>query len=439
MSAPRTVAAATRRVFVLTWLRWLPVGLLTPVLVLLAQERGLSLAQVGLLFVVHGFVVAGLELPTGGIADVLGRRPVLLLSAVLHLLSCVLLLFATGLLGFAMVMLAKALGRSLDSGPLEAWYVDMVHQLDPAADVTPGLAWRAAADGGGLALGALLGGIAPALATGGGADALLVSVAAAGVLDVLYLVALLPLVNESRPPREGSLAQALREGAAQVPATVRGAVRLGVADRALRLILMLSFLSGVVLAGLELLGPLRFAGLAGGTDEGAALFGVVLAVSFAAAGVGAVSGPRVRSLLRGSTRAACAAVTAIGAVAVGLVAGPEAAVLAGGAYAVFYAANGAAWPLLHATGHGRVTASHRTTMLSAISLAVALGGVTASVVLPRVAELSSLKTGFLATAGAAALGGVLSLRLPRDEGTGRRPGSAGGRRVGTATDPFRAF
>ena len=83
MSAPATVSAATRRLVGLTALRWLPVGLTTPVTVLLALSRGLSLREVGLLFTVHGLVVLALELPTGGLADVLGRRPVVVLGAFL--------------------------------------------------------------------------------------------------------------------------------------------------------------------------------------------------------------------------------------------------------------------------------------------------------------------------------------------------------------------
>ena len=89
MSAPTTVRAATRRLVGLTALRWLPVGLTTPITVLLAQSRGLSLAEIGLLFTLHGVVVLALELPTGGLADVLGRRAVVVTGAALHLVSCV--------------------------------------------------------------------------------------------------------------------------------------------------------------------------------------------------------------------------------------------------------------------------------------------------------------------------------------------------------------
>lgn len=412
MSVPRSIASATRRLVALTALRWLPVGLLTPVLVLLAQERGLSLPQIGVLFVVHGAVIVVLELPTGGLADVVGRRPVLVVSAVLHLLSCLLLVVAGGLAGFLLASVVKGAGRALDSGPLEAWYVDTVQRLDPDADITPGLGWHGAADGGGLAAGAVIGGLLPGLVAAGGAEALVVPFVVAAVLDLVYLAALLPLVTEPRPPREGSALQAFRAGAADVPRTVAGAVRLSASDPPLRLVLLLTALGGVAIAGLELLGPVHFAALAGGTAEGAALFGVVLAASFGAAALGAVSAPRARRLARGSTRVACAVVTLLGALGVGALAGTEASVLAGVAFAVYYTAHGAGWPLLTAVSHSRVTAAHRSTTVSAISLAMALGGIGGSLLLPLVAQRTSTDTAFVVLGGVVLLTAGLCLRLP---------------------------
>jgi len=62
----------------LLFLRWLAVGLVIPIQVLLPLSRGLTLGQVGLVFSAQGFVVLFLELPTGGLTDSWGRRPVLL-------------------------------------------------------------------------------------------------------------------------------------------------------------------------------------------------------------------------------------------------------------------------------------------------------------------------------------------------------------------------
>src|SRR5450756_2666218 len=79
--------AARRTLLLLTFTRWFPVGLTIGVTTLLVLERGMSLTQLGVILSMQGFVVLGLELPTGGLADAIGRRPVLIASAVVALAS----------------------------------------------------------------------------------------------------------------------------------------------------------------------------------------------------------------------------------------------------------------------------------------------------------------------------------------------------------------
>jgi MFS family permease len=413
VSAPTTVRSATRRLVGLTALRWLPVGLATPITVLLAQARGLSLAEIGLLFTIHGVVVTALELPTGGLADVIGRRPVVVVGALLHIASCLLYATATGFGGFLAGVLLLGVGRALDSGPVEAWYVDTVHRLDPAADVAPGLSKLGAADGGSLAVGAIVGGLLPALLGGAGAAGLALPYLGAAVLDLVFIGVLLRLLTEDRPPRAGSIRTSLAAGARAVPSTVTGAVRMSVMDGPMRLVLLLTAVGAIGLAACELLGPLRFADLAGGRDHGAAVYGTVLAISFAAAALGAVATPALRRLLRGSTRVTCAALFVMGAVALAVVAGPDVLLVVGMAFALYYLAHGSAWPLLSAVLHTRVTRAHRATAVSAMSLAQALGGIIGTLALPRVAASLSTGAGFLVVAGVILLGGVACLRLPR--------------------------
>ncbi len=412
MSAPSTVRSATRRFVGLTALRWLPVGLTAPVMVLLAQSRGLTLAEVGLLFTVHGIVVLVLELPTGGLADVLGRRPVVVAGAVLHLTACLVFAAADGLAGFLLAVLLVGVGRTLDSGPREAWYVDTVHALAPGADVTPGLAKHSAADGAGLAVGAVVGGLLPGLLAGGGSAALALPFLVAAALELVHVGAVLGLLHEARPPREGSATSALRDGARQVPARVGAAVRLSVSDGPMRLVLLLTAVGGAGLVACELLGPGRFADLAGGPDEGAAVYGTVLAASFGAAAVAAVAAPWLRRRLHGSTRAACALLAVLGAAGLASLAGPDLLVPVALGFATFYVAHGAAWPLLSTVLHGRVTAAHRATAVSAMSLAMALGGMAGNLVLPSVVRLVGADGAFLAVAVLTLLSAGVCLRLP---------------------------
>jgi len=411
VSAPRTVRSATRRLVGLTALRWLPVGLTAPIIVLLAQSRGLSLGQIGVLFTVHAAIVLTLELPTGGLADALGRRPVVVAGAVLHLASCVVYATATGFAGFLAGVVLLGLGRVLDSGPVEAWYVDTVHRIDPGADVAPGLARHSAADGGGLAIGAAVGGLLPALV--GGGSALAVPYLVAAVLDVVFVVAVLRLLTEDRPPRTGSARAALVAGVREVPTTVTGAARLSVTDPPMRLVLLLTAVGGVALVGCELLGPVRFAGLAGEADDGAAVYGVVLAASFALAAVGAMAVTALRRLLRGSTRLTCAVLAVLGGAGLAVLAGPDVLGLAAAGFAAYYVAHGAAWPLLSAVLHSRVTAAHRATAVSAMSLAMALGGILGNSVVPWLADGLGTDAAFLTVAAVVLLSAAACLRLPR--------------------------
>jgi MFS family permease len=128
-----------RRYLLLLALRWFPVGLLIPIGVLLMLSRGLSLTEIGIAFSVQGLVVLALELPTGGLSDSLGRRPVLILASLVGLLSLAILYLADSLAMFAAAMFLQGVFRALDSGPLEAWYVDATLAVDPDARIEAGL------------------------------------------------------------------------------------------------------------------------------------------------------------------------------------------------------------------------------------------------------------------------------------------------------------
>jgi len=403
-----TVASAERRYVALTALRWFPLGISIPVTVLLASSRGLSAADIGVVFAVHSVVALTLELPTGGLADAIGIRPVLVLSALLQIAGLLTLAIAHNLLAFGAAFALVGAGRALDSGPLEAWYVDAVHLHDDGADVTAGLARAAVVEGAGLALGAVVGGLAPALAAGHGAssDALVLPFLLAAAIDVVYLVAVVALVVPLGPTNDTPAA------VLTVRSIVRDTVRLAARDRVLRQLLTLAFLVGTVLSTLELIGPLRFAELTGSRTEGTAVFGVVMAASFTAAALGAALATTARRAARGSLARTSAALFAICVLAVSGIALTSALLMTGLAYAVFYLANAAAWPLRQQLMHSRVQAAQRSTSVSALSFALMIGVVAGSLLVPRLAEATSLSVAFWAAAAPLLLAGLLSLRLP---------------------------
>jgi MFS family permease len=404
-----TPRQAQRRYVGLTALRWLPVGISAPVTVLLATSRGLSPADIGFTVAVYGLVTLLLELPTGGLADSIGHKPVLVLSGLLSGASLLLMVVADSVPMFALAWAVQGAGRALDSGPLEAWFVDSVHAADPEGDVTTGLSRAGAADGLGLCFGAVLGGVLP-LIIGQDSAALAVPLVVAAALTVVSVAGVLLLVVPLRTSdRTG--AAALAAGVREVPRIVRDTAVLVTRDRVLRVLWIISFLTGTVLTAMELLGPLQFADLGGGLAEGSAVFGVVMAVSFAAAGLGALIAPRGLRLARGSVAWASFGFAVLGTLTMVAVALAPGVAVAAVAYALFYLFNGAGWPLRQQLMHEQTTSAQRSTTISAKSLALMLGGMLGSLLIPRLAEAAGFPAGFLAGAAALALIAVASLFL----------------------------
>ena len=82
--------ALVRRFGVLTALGFMPLGLLVPTYVLLLTARGFGPTAIGALIAATAVVTLVLELPTGGLADVIGRRVVLIASSLVMAVGFVL-------------------------------------------------------------------------------------------------------------------------------------------------------------------------------------------------------------------------------------------------------------------------------------------------------------------------------------------------------------
>jgi MFS family permease len=197
----------------------------------------------------------------------------------------------------------------------------------------------------------------------------------------------------------------------EVPVVVSATVRLVLHDRLLRLLLAVSLLVGLVLTSLELLGPLHFADLAGSPEAGSAVFGLVTAVSFAAAAVGSLLAPVLDRAAGGSVVLVSAVTSVLAAATIAAVAVAPGVVLAAAAYSAFYLLNAAAWPLRKQLMHDQTTSSQRSTTVSASSLALMVGGMLGNLLLPRLADSAGIPAGLLAGAGGMLLLAVVSLGL----------------------------
>lgn len=442
--SPRSYA---RRYAALSALRWFPVGLIVPVLILLMQARGLDLAQAGRLMAVYGLVVIVLELPTGGLADTIGRRPVLAASSILSAIGSVVLGTATSPALMLVAVLLLGAGRSLASGPLEAWYVDAVRRHDRDAEITSGIARAQAVEAVALGLGALAGGLLPSLvAPAWGAPVvagsplipLSVPFLASAAMLLVHAAAVVALVGEpSRPGAQhaGSAEQAAdraagsddgREPAGRRRATVTGTVvqglrtALGTAD--LRRLIGYGAILGVAVGGVELISPVAFSALLGGPERAGAAYGLLVSLGFAAAALGAAIAPRVAG--RFATDRAAATWTGLVAAPLLLLISAPVLGAAGGAYLALYLVLGVNGPVLAGLLHDRVDSGHRSTVLSVESLVMQVGGVTASLVVGGLVATTSTGLGYLVMAVALAVGALLLRGVtprPRSLPTGGEP------------------
>ena len=411
-------ATAQRRYLALIGLRWGATGLVIPVQMLLYTARGLDLTTIGLLVALYSALIVALELPTGGLADLMGRRRTMLVAGVFLVAAMLAVAFSQHAWQFAAASVLSAVGRALSSGPIESWYVDTVRAADPEASLRAGLSRGWAVEAVALGVAAIVGGAVPQWFDGLAADGLLVpfsipALAAAG-LAVVSMVATALLMTE--PPRTAApvgLGATLRG----VPGQVADGVRLAWHDPVIRLLVGRTAMIGTSLFVLEILTPLQFAALLGGPEKAAAAYGVVVTGAFLGSAAGAAAAPALCRITGGhplSVAALATAATALGAGLIGLTAvGVGGFVLAVGGYLLAYLAGGVPGPLATEALHERVGAARRATLVSVSSLALQLGGLGGSLGAAPLAQRAGFGWGWAVCAGALLVATALTVAARR--------------------------
>lgn len=398
--------SAARRVFLLlSATRWFPVGLVVAATTLLPVERGLTVTQTLTLASITGIVVFALELPTGGTADAFGRKPVLVTAAATQVVAATAFAVAGTFWQFAVAAAALGAFRALDSGPLEAWFVDAVHATSPGADVDRTLARHGVVVGLSVAAGALVsGGLVwwhPVTLW----SALTLPYVVYAGLAVVHLVALCVLLREVRAVPDGGAgrggaARRALASARRTPAVVADGLRLAATNRVLLGLLLVEVFWSTAMVVFESLQPIRLAELVGSGARAGAIMGPTASVGWGVFALGAALAG-LASKRVGVARAAMAArvLNGLGAVWMGVVAGPAALVAA---YLVTYGLHGAAGPLYNTLLHREAASRNRSTVLSLASMTAFATYAVASPVLGWTADVTS-------TGAAMVIGGAVSV------------------------------
>ena len=421
-SAPTSSRAVQRRFIILSAVKWLPTGLLIPVLVLLMLERGLTFTELGIVMAAQGLLVLLLELPTGGLADLLGRRPVLLTAAGFHVASIGLLAVASTAWLIAVAFALRGVYRALESGPLDSWYVDTAQAIDPGADIERGLANAGAALSISIAGGALIGSALVALDPFPNVDPLVVPLLGALVMALVEFGAISWLMVEDRPvSRNRTIANAVRT----TPAVIGTAISTIRASVALTALVGIEFLWGFAMVAVERFSPAKLDGILGGAEQAAVLLGPLNAGGWLVAAAGAALVPILTRFRRpGPTAASLLITQALALFGIAVAVGPLAFVVA---FVLIAGMNGALNPIHQGMLHRAVVdPKSRTTVISANSMTGHAGVMLGGIALGALATATTLTAALLvgaAIAAAAAPLYLLAARKPQRTTVRRRAAS----------------
>lgn len=416
-----TLSQIRRRFVILTAFRWLPTGLIVPALVLIGQARGLSLGQIGLTAAIYGTTTLALELPTGGLADVVGRRPVLITAALMAVAAGIVTALGTSFAALAVAAAIRGIARALDSGPLQSWYVDRSREIAPDAPIRGGLSQAAAGESIALAVGTLAAGGVLTVTRLPASDAPLIAMSTpflvAACLAIVQAALVLVWVKEAS--RTATLS--IREVARDVPSTISAGVRLAATHPTLRRLLMLIAAVGTALAGIELLMPAHLSDVLGSGQKAGTTYALLATLGFAGSALGAAMAPFATRVLRTPSRVALTGT--IGAACALVGAGVSTLGVIAVAYVAFYVLLGLGSPLIDELTHNAVTSRERATMLSVNSMALQLAGIGVGLTLGSLAGATSPGGALIVPAIILAVGALALVRLPGGAHRADAPGS----------------
>lgn len=416
--------------YLVSSLNWFANVLPMAVSVLLAQSRGLTLTDVGLFMGAYALTVVVLELPSGALADAVGRKRVFLAASALQVVAKAVFLTAFGLPAFVLYGLLAGAARALASGALEAWFIDALQAEEPGVDLQPALAAGGAYNLAALAAGTAAGAYLPTLAArlpladDGMLTPLSSTVAASLALQVAVLALTAAVIHD--PRSRGRLrAGAVRRELASV---VRDAQAVARGSRVVQALLGVDLVVGAAVMSSETFWQPFFAARLDTAASGPGTFalGAILAGSFLLGVVGNLVATPVSRLLRGRHALTAALFQLLQAAALLTLARQADPLAAAGLFWLTYLAR-AAWSSPHqALYNAAVPGERRSVMLSLSSLSSFAGGFLGSVMLGPLAQAASIGAAWTAAAVPVALTAGLYLTLSR------RPAPDGPRAPGAA-------
>ena len=395
-------------------------GLTVAIVALALTDRGMDLFQISLLFGVYSITTMTMELPFGGLADSIGRKPVFLTAIIASLISLALFLSTGDFYVLALSFAFIGFGRALRSGTLDAWFVETFQAAAPNVDVQPALAKAQSANAIGLAIGAILGGLLPDIlgpyAQTLGFSAYDVSYAASFIVMLgVFAFTKTAIIEAPRPKSPGTL----KHGFANVPLVIKDAGLLALKHPTLSLLLAALAFFIMATNPVEVLWPIFAKPMLEDTYANTAI-GALTATYFFAIAFGASLSPHVSKLFkRHHAKTLAASFTCLAAVQIILAL--QGHILAFAAVFILYSiCLGICETPASSILHRCVEDHQRSTLLSLRSLIQQLGAALGLLLVGSVAEVYSTPVAWSLGAVFLLLAAVLCLVLVKRVTTQRQ-------------------
>jgi MFS family permease len=389
-----------RTLYMATAPRYFNAGLFIPVAVLLPLSRGITLSQVGLIVGVYAALSFVLDIPSGAIADRYGRKKVLIAADLCTIANLLVFTFATAFVQFLPFAVLAAFARALNSGALEAWYVDSLqhaNKLD-GSSATARFDRMATIIFVMMATGSVSSGLAIHVGDGHFGNVVptmgLVPLLGVVVVAARLLVLVLAMREPPTTSDETSVLRLLASGLRRVRK-----------DRAISLLCMCAFAAGALIATLEQLVPAHYESLIpGSTSDAAASFAIVLTCGYLMSAGGAWLAPKLQGWVGGTTAHALVMVgLAMSLLLTGLVVTPWVLIITVLIAMIFLGGRGVLFQTLL---HDSIEGDGRATVIAASEVVQTAGFLLASVTFTWLVDRLGAPTGFTVACAVGVLGAV---------------------------------
>jgi len=371
---------------------WFIVGLMFPLLMLFILDRGLDIFLAGTMIALYSGTVIVLELPTGGLADSIGRKRTYIISQSVYLIALAVLLVHAGVVTIIIGMVLMGMARALSSGSIDAWFVDEFKAERPGDDLQKALAKANIIIPLGIASGSLIGGLVPMYLGEWGQSSF-----GTGIYDMNLVVMLLAVlaqiamtqslvVEHRKAPHDAGALSGMKD----LPKVLSTSVKYGTQNRTVLMLLIATAALGFSLMSLETYWQPRLSDIIGGSDTW--IFGVIAAAYFVSGSLGNLLSIPLCSRSGGRYGPVLLGVRILMAATLMALAFQDTLLGFAAFYLMFYLASGLETSPFTTVYNNEVPSESRSTLLSLQSLVLQVGGLIGTFSLGYVSKEFSIGT-----------------------------------------------